>query len=196
MFSTHKLTSEEQYAFHKFEQHFNLCSEQTMLSPRQSTLNMIINEGHCIYLNSHVTPPQLPRESGWKWSQTQAKTTVHDSLEMFEVCFFKLNTRRTTGGIKLPRYKLWVFHITNVIYNCKNTFIWCEKGIVQPTLDSKLLEDLSFLEPFVSQHLAEELGWYQRKNSNSSPVSFDFSNAKHQSPPETVLVDCSNLSMF
>ena len=57
MFSIHKLTSEEQRAFHKFEQHYNLCSEQTIISPRHTTLNMIINEGKSIYLNGHVTPP-------------------------------------------------------------------------------------------------------------------------------------------
>ena len=75
----------------------------------------------------------------------------------------------------------------------KSSFIWCEKGQILPILDDNLLKDLSFLGQFVSIDQAIEFGWSDsQKGVNSSPSSFDFSNT--QAP--TVMVDCSNFSLF
>mmetsp|Transcript_18568 Transcript_18568/g.31628 ORF Transcript_18568/g.31628 Transcript_18568/m.31628 type:complete len:196 (-) Transcript_18568:81-668(-) len=195
MFSTHQLAHEQRRAFDFFQKNLHLCNRSTMVAPSTLTLDNVTDEGNTHFLYGHITPSMLPRLPGWKWNQSRTKISMYDAHNEFNVTFFKLNTRKTNSKseIKQPRYKIWIFHITNIRYNMKSSFVWCEKGQVLPILDDNLLKDLSFLEQFVSMDQAIEFGWSDsQKALDSSPTSFDFSNTQ----ASTVMVDCSNFSLF
>ena len=197
MFSTFHLTHEQRRAFSHFEGNLHHCTRQNMMSLFSLTSEDVTIEGNSFFIEGHIIPSYIPKENGWKWNQSRTKCSLNDDLNEFNITFFKLNTRKTSNNIKVsPKYKMWIFNITNLCYGFKTSFIWCEKGRVVPLLDENLLKDLSFLEEFVSKEQAIEFGWQSGFPWTSSNTSFDFSHSTVQYSPTSVIVDCSDFSLF
>ena len=193
MFSTYHLTHEQRRAFSYFEKNLYYCTKENMVSLFSLTSDDITNEGNSFFIEGHISPAYIPRENGLKWNQSRTKSSLNDELNEFNISFFKLNTRKTSNNKKeQPKYKLWIFNITHLLFGFKTSFIWCEKGRLIPLLDDNLLKELCFLENFVPKDQAIEFGWY--KSFHSSP--FDFSDTTIQYSPTSVMVDCSNFSLF
>ena len=97
--------------------------------------------------------------------------------------------------------------------NMTYTFVWVEEGVA--VLDENILEELSFLAPFVDPKTASELGWMNSLPSTpvqtppsttqtqsspalspfSSPTLFSFS-PERSAPPPCTLVDVSEFNVF
>lgn|SRR3990167_1147866 len=121
-----------------------------------------------------ISTASLPRGSTWCWNQSNAK--VFTQLDPSTILVFrKISTKKkTTSVVSAPSYKVWLYEVQRIGL-CNQYFLWCEKGlereieftekegvsteigIIFPELIST--ESLSFLSPFVEEHLAKELGW-------------------------------------
>ena len=116
---------------------------------------------------------QLPREKNWCWNQSNAKVTVklEDSTT---ITFRKISPRSRNCATAVPSLKMWLYHVESS--TCEYYFMWCEKGMDTCFFPSSekagvvteigtvfpgniSIDSLSFLEPFVEEHVARELGW-------------------------------------
>ena len=165
MFPRLNLTLEQNMALDVLEKHLpNLTAKDI----QPFDLSSIAEEGNHLFVEGNITTSQIPREKHWKWNQSRAKYETMDYTRSYHLSFFKLNTRKASKTSKhVPQYKIWIFNLTNFVYNTKASFSWCEKGNIRSSLDSTFLQELAFLQKFISRECAHELGWC--KNEETKP---------------------------
>mmetsp|Transcript_36727 Transcript_36727/g.63085 ORF Transcript_36727/g.63085 Transcript_36727/m.63085 type:complete len:200 (+) Transcript_36727:103-702(+) len=154
---------------------------------------MFLVDDQKFFCSHEITAQQLPRGS-WLWNQSRTKQTVRDNSDSLIVSFYKLNTRRSTPRHDpAPAYKVWVYRITFLDGKKDSvTFYWCERGKKPEYLDEKLLQNLSFLRPYVSQSTATEFGWIRQEGYSPSTNKDEFLNVKNT----CTRIDYSNFSVF
>ena len=158
MFSRKGLSREQNLALNMLETHLPLSSSYLMMNQKEITLELVSNQGSIFFYNEHLKTSIIPREKHWKWNRSRGIVQLSDESNQIFVTFYKLNARIIPPGTKAPPYKIWVFNILNIQDSKKYGFFWCQKGN-PPALDDNLLNDLSFLQEFVSLDTAFELGW-------------------------------------
>ena len=175
--SSGKLTREQQIAIKVFINHKN--EMQNILKT-----SVYFGNSHPLPFTNFVAasyhPYQIskfPREDYWCWNQSNAKITVKLD-DATRITLRKVSPRTRKYQAALPSYKIWLYDVESSCFP-EFHFLWCEKGIEEsieldeaeyvdsgieteigiifPSLVS--VESLSFLEPFVNETLAKELGW-------------------------------------
>jgi len=128
--------------------------------PSSVLLSDVLQTGTKIFFQGTLKAKNLPREEHWMWNQARRSKALNFN-NLYIVNFFKLNTRKAprTNTFNFPSYKVWIFHITPSNDNPIFSFYWCERGAAEPQLNGELLQQLSFLQPFMNPQSAGEIGW-------------------------------------
>jgi len=183
-FYSNGFTPEECRALFVVEQILPISMQQFIKAP---TVEDLCVSGSITCIQGKLTTKKLPREKSWLWNQSRAPSKTKDVTGSINLQFNKFNTRkstRTPNAPQPPRLKIWLFTLT---YNTGEvcSVVWCEKGFPsvrnlstkapEQVEDNELSEDLSlsdlkFLRPFVSEDIAESLGW-----------KLSFAEAEHES---------------
>lgn len=169
-FSKEGLFPEESRAVMILEQCLETINDLEIPRERLS-IEEVTKHDNRIFTNGFVNTPNIPRQQAWIWNQSKGRKNITSSCKSVTACFYKLNTRKAKHSTQeSPKYKLWVFHLqTSIPIERTLTFFWCEKGDEPSPLNNELLEELSFLRPFVSYSCATQLGWgFQRIRSENT----------------------------
>ena len=189
MFNQMSLSLEQSKALKIFENSLQTCVHTHLHKLSDITYNLVTEEDMSFFYNGHLTASLLPKKSNWKWNQSRSKCELLSKTGDLRISFYKLNTRRTNPEvINIPHFKVWIFNITNLNENSLSAFFWCERGDGDtPSLNEKLLKELSFLKRFVTKEQAIEFGWTSIPNDNfeyipstnsqQSPFHKPFSNS-------------------
>jgi len=87
-----------------------------------------------------ILKENLPHESWWVWNQSNAKVERWLN-ENIKVTIQKFNPRKRAGyREKKASYKLWLYSLSNKSLEHQLSFVWCEKGVSNSSLNFEAFE--------------------------------------------------------
>ena len=155
------MSHEQNLALNVLETNLPLFHPSLMLPIEDLNLDLISTQGNVFFFDKHITTSLIPRESYWKWNQSRGKVEIEDTSKNYNVTFCKLNSRVIPPATIAPNLKIWIFNIVHTEESRRYGFFWCQKGLVEPSLDDNFLKELSFLQEFISNDNALEFGWLE-----------------------------------
>ena len=128
---------------------------QIMTIDSLTDMNNIFVTNTMFFTKASLATSSLPREN-WVWNKSRPNTEV-ELDDGIAVSLYKLNARKINESDSFfSTIKVWIFLVKLSPTETIN-FFWCETGY--PEIVPVVLEDLAFLNEYVSPITAKSFGW-------------------------------------